>query len=225
MDESKIRKEALERAPTVWPPRERDDSPVSEEEVTIYLKSKRLRCEDATSLSRRTRRPELYVKKSVLPRLTRTLSRLPRDFFSIFQRGEREVTFIVSPAELTASHPVAETRPYGPGNNRFYVIFLKGVMELQDTVSFDGVIIHELCHVVLDHPAAIAWPIDPNDQKVFADAMEKEAMDLAISLGFVEETEAFRHLLSTMAEEGGHREYILPSGRIKSLDLERRLLP
>ncbi len=205
--------EAREAAPTVWPPPERDDTPVGKDRAAAYLKE-RTTFESQDDLARQTSRPSIYSRDAAMPRLIDAIARLPADFFDILESGKRDVRFHVQPVLSRSSPPLAEVRPSGPGDRRTYVVFLRGVLELDDDV-LRAVVVHELCHVVLDHRAAIAWPHDPYELKKETAAMENEALRLAEEIGFKNETWLLRDVLFDLAYERGEADQILPSGDIR----------
>lgn len=207
------RSEAEEAAPKVWPPDERNATPVGRDRAARYLSS-RIAFESDDDLVRQTRRVTVYSKETAMPRLIDALRRLPTDFFEVLESGRRDVRFHVQPILSPSSPPLAEVRPSGPGNRRTYVIFLRAALELDDVV-LRGVLVHELCHVVLDHRAPIAWPQEPHQQRMAAADMENEALRLADSIGFKEETWVLRDIISDMAQEWGEEDHVLPSGDIR----------
>lgn len=212
--------EALEPAPQVWPPARRDTERAGREAASAYLRE-RLVFESPDQLRALTKHPQQYSEEVVRPRMVEAISRLPRDAFDILASGKREVVFHIQPAPPNSPAPIAETRPLGPGSGRTYVVFLRAAMELDDP-TFTGVVVHELCHVLLDHPAPIAWPQDPYEQRKFTAGIETAALRLGDALGFKEETWALRDLLFDLAEGRGEREYIRPDGEVRRLELERK---
>lgn len=213
--------EATEPAPEVWPPPTRDSAPAGEQAARRFLDG-RVSFELPGDLDRITAHPGSYREQEVLPRLVDVVSRLPRDLFQILDSGRREVRFHVQPATPFSPSPIAETRPYGPAADREYVVFLRGVLELDDRSAFTGIVVHELCHVILDHPAPITWPHDPYEQRKFLGQMETEALKLGEELGFKEETWVLRDLLLDLAEAQQEREQILPDGRARKLALKKK---
>ncbi len=207
------RAEASEAAPEVWPPPERDTTPVGRDRAVRYLKP-RIAFESEDDLVRQTARVTVYSKETVMPRLIDVLRRLPSDFFEILESGRRDVRFHVQPVLGASSPPLAEVRPSGPGNRRTYVVFLRAALELDDVV-LRAVLVHELCHVVLDHKATIAWPQDPYELRRAVAEMENEALRLADEIGFKEETWVLRDIISDLAQERGEDDHVLPSGDIR----------
>lgn len=206
--------EALEPAPPVWPPPVRDRTPVGEAEAARYLKG-RVAYESGESLAGQTARPAPYTEEAVGPRLVRALARLPRDLFDILSSGRREVRFHVQPPLSRSSSPIAEARPSGPGGARSYVVLLRGAVELEDDAVFLAIVVHELCHIILDHPAPIAWPRDPREKRKATARMENEALKLADEIGFREETWVLKDLLLDMAEERQQGDLIMPDGSMR----------
>jgi hypothetical protein len=207
------RAEAKEGAAEVWPPTERDATPVGRDRAARYLKP-RVAFESENDLVRQTARVTVYSKETAMPRLIDALGRLPADFFEILESGKRDVRFHVQPVLSASSPPLAEVRPSGPGSRRTYVVFLRGALELDDVV-LRAVLVHELCHVVLDHRAPIAWPRDPFEMRRAAAEMENEALRLADEIGFREETWVLRDIISDLAQESGEEGHVLPSGDIR----------
>ncbi|NLI74317.1 MAG: hypothetical protein GX369_06075 [Euryarchaeota archaeon] len=210
--ESKIA-EALEPAPVVWPPATRDRTPVGKEAAEEFLKE-RVMYESLEGLSGLTVSPEYYIEETVAPRLLDVIARLPKDVFDILSSDKRNVRFHVRPILSRSSPPIAEVRPSGPGNNRTYVVFLRGALELDDEM-LRAVVVHELCHVILDHRAPIAWPRDPYELKKVTSEMENEALHLGDEIGFREETWMLRELILDMALERGEEGHILSSGDVR----------
>jgi hypothetical protein len=205
--------EAEERAPNVWPPPERNRSQVGRSRADSYLKG-RTRFEAEEDLVSQTPKPAVYSERSAWPRLAIALGRLPIDFFEVLESGKRDVRFHVQPPLSPSSPPLAEVRPSGPGDRRVYVVMLRGVLELDDRV-FLAVVVHELCHVVLDHPAAIAWPRDSYELRKATAAMENEALRLADEIGFRDETWVLRDIIADLADESGDFGHVLPDGSIR----------
>lgn len=207
------RTEAEEAAPEVWPPAERNAAPVGRDRAVRYLRP-RMAFESENDLARQTARATIYSKETAMPRLIDALGRLPVDFFEIFESGRRDVRFHVQPVLSASSPPLAEVRPSGPGDRRTYVVLLRGALELDDVV-LRAVLVHELCHVVLDHRAPIAWPRDPFEIRRAAARMENEALRLADEIGFKEETWVLRDIISDLARESGEEGHVLPSGDVR----------
>jgi hypothetical protein len=207
------RTEAEEAAPEVWPPAERDSAPVGHDRAASYLEP-RIVFESDDDLARQTANVTVYSRETAMPRLIDALRRLPSDFFSILESGRRDVRFHVQPVLSASSPPLAEVRPSGPGDRRTYVVFLRGALELDDVV-LRAVLVHELCHVILDHKAPIAWPREPHELRRAAAEMENEALRLADEIGFKEETWVLRDIISDLAHERGVEGHVLPSGDIR----------
>jgi len=206
--------EALEPAPPVWPPPVRDPTPVGEAAAERYLEG-RVAFERAEDLVGRTTRPEAYIEEAVRPRLVRAVARFPRDLYDILASGRREVRFHAQPPFSRSSPSIAEARPSGPGNARTYVVFLRGALEIDDDSTFLAIVVHELCHVILDHPAPIAWPREPYERRKATARMENEALRLADEMGFKEETWALKDLLLDLAQERQQGDLILPDGSMR----------
>ena len=206
--------EALEPAPPAWPPPERDRTPVGENDAARYLKG-RIIHEREEDLVSQTSHPSLYSESVAEPRLLKTVARFPRDFFDIIDSGRREVRFHIQPILSRSSPPIAETRPSGTASARSYVIILRGAMEMEDDNLFLAIVVHELCHVVLDHPAPIAWPREPDDLGRATARMENDALELADEIGFREETWLLRDLIADLAQMQGKENPFLPDGRMR----------
>ena len=153
-----------------------------------------IECEDVEDLSNDTRFPGLYHTDVIRVRLTDTLRRLPPEFLSIFLDGRRAIRFYITPGD-TFNGTNTTTFPVGSARDRRYTIFLKrDAVEAEDSMVFDGIVVHELCHIVLDHPASPAWPEDKSERQRFINMIENEALTVAVSIGFREETAAYiRH--------------------------------
>jgi len=185
--------EASERAERVWPPASPDREPTGYDDAVAYLSDEdRLDSEDETkSLRKLSAKPELYEKGAVRERLARTLARLPRDFFALLRSGKRNVYFYATPGNALTGY-TTETHPIGPAISRIYIICLKkDVIETDDTQFFDGVVLHELCHVVLDHPGSPAWPEEPQERRLLVRGFENEAIELALEIGFEDKTRRY----------------------------------
>ena len=205
--------EAREPAPRVWPPAVRDGAAVGSSRAERYLKDRTI-FESKDDLANQTVRPDVYSSEAVTPRLVDTLARLPSDFFEILESGRRDVRFHIQPMLSPSSPPLAEVRPSGPGGQRTYVVMLRGVLELDDE-ALRAVVVHELCHVVSDHRAAIAWPREPYELRKATASMENEALKLADEIGFKEETWVLRDIIADLAQAGGENGHVLPDGSIR----------
>ena len=189
------RKEALERAESVWPLSGHVASPCDDDSIASFLSREGVvECEDVEDLLDDTLIPRLYHAQAIRARLADMLRRLPREFLSIFLDGRRAIRFYITPGD-TFNGTNTTTFPVGSARDRRYTIFLKrDAVEAEDSMVFDGIVVHELCHIVLDHPASPAWPEDKSERQRFINMIENEALTVAVSIGFREETAAYiRH--------------------------------
>lgn len=188
--------EASQRAEKVWPPSNRFPDPTGYDSAKAFLSNEnRIDCEDDIEfLHEMSNNPELYKIDAVRERLSNTFAQLPRDFFNIFNSGKRNIFFYVTPGSSLEGLST-ETCPIGPASSRIYTIVLKkDVIETEYPKFFDGVVIHELCHVFLDHPDPSVLFEDPQKQRLFVNKVEKEAIQLALEIGFKDETEFYINL-------------------------------
>jgi hypothetical protein len=185
----RLRREAVERAPAVWPPAALDVRPAGRRRARAFVRQRLLIDDD--DLSSRVAEPDAWAWKSVEERLVTILARCRRDVFTIFESERRRVRFYVRAGSFIGSCN-SGTSPAGPASDRLYTVKLGAdAIEAQDPAVPAGILVHELCHVLLDHPSSPAWPEDPTERRAFVDRIENEAVRLALNLGFRAETEAY----------------------------------
>jgi hypothetical protein len=91
-----IKAMAMKRAPSVWPPRERNTQKPDKERVLEFLcGADVLECWNEPKDLEYTSKPWLYQIDSVRERLACALAKLPADAFEIFALGKRVVQFVV----------------------------------------------------------------------------------------------------------------------------------
>lgn len=181
----------------VWPPRERDRSPAGQALAVDFAESLMadegrfyLEC-DPDYLEQMTTRPELYETDAVRDRLTDCFARMPMDFFDIFRSRRRKLCLYVMPGEPLVGFGM-ETLSVGEAGDRDYVVYLRGeAVEEEREGLFAGVLVHGLCHVVYDHPPSHGWTPPPDQDRIFIERRENQAIRLACEIGFARETAAY----------------------------------
>lgn len=156
-------------------------------------------------ISTLTRKPRLYRRVALRDRLLPLLASMPMDFFRVVTE-DRNVWFLASalPPGLDMPDPDAiglehmsrtvAVRPLGSERNRdvhstpidhWAVLLGRVAIELCDRKAFAGTVVHELCHVYLEHDLNL-----PDLTDAVWKRTENEAIALACEIGFREETEA-----------------------------------
>jgi hypothetical protein len=185
--------ESRQRAEPVWPPSVQDNTPVG-------LKRARAFASTRISISEED-------SPDFLEEITGTIAKLPVCFFLPFEDGRRNVRFFIS--SLVGSDGISSSsmRPLGPPSDRKYLVFLCGdyqslAIEIQDALALGlqkadplaacGILVHELCHAILDHPLPTSLDVEDTSERDDAiQRLDNEALSLACWIGFKAETIAF----------------------------------
>jgi hypothetical protein len=152
---------------------------------------------EAEDVSSYTNKPHLYTRQSVRARVLPVIASLPVDFFKTVTE-DRRVGIHANPLPSGFNFPDPEAiipdtpsraipiREH-PAFTRILwwrVVLGRTAIELADGEAFTGTVVHELCHVFLDH--------HPEDATVESRSRrnEDEAIALTCDLGFRREAEA-----------------------------------
>ena len=153
-----------------------------------------------------TRKPRLYRRVAFRDRLLPVLASMPKDFFQVVTE-DRNVWFLASAStpglnmpdpdvvglehgsRTVAVHPLGWERVtrdvQSTPIDHWAVLLGRIAIELCDGKAFAGTVVHELCHVYLEHDLNLPDLTDDVWKRT-----EDEAIALACEIGFREETEA-----------------------------------